>query len=409
MRLAVFVIVMLMSLFATAQNDTTTGSIRGVISEASSGESIPFCTVRILDSTHATQTDIDGLYVLRNIKPGQYDICAQMFGYVSDTIRNVAVNAGKFTQVNFHLKPLNNNDSIVIGPHPPIRPVPIIPVPIVDPVKFHKRRFAVVAGTEAILMAGSLIMLNELWYKQYPRSSFHTFNDNAEWMQMDKIGHVQTAYSTGLISSRLLYWTGMKYKRATWIGGLTGFAYLTAIEIMDGYSVGWGFSVGDMIANTSGSALFISQELIWNEQRIQPKFGFRRSGYAHYRPELLGAGYHEELLKDYNGQTYWLSVNVASFLNFDNRFPKWLNVAIGYGANGMTGGHENPVMYNSQGNEITLQRYRQYYISLDVDLRKLHVKSRFLQWVFTFVSFIKIPAPGIELSKYGVRPILFAF
>jgi hypothetical protein len=274
---------------------------------------------------------------------------------------------------------------------------------------FRRDRCLLVAGTQTALAAGSLIALNEVWYKQYPRSSFHTFNDNAEWMQMDKIGHVQTAYTTGLISYSLLHWSGVRERKAIWIGGLTGFAYLTAIEIMDGYSVGWGFSGGDMLANTAGSALFIAQQLVWHEQRIQPKFGFQRSGYAPYRPELLGDGYAEELIKDYNGQTYWLSVNVASFLNPNGRFPKWLNVAFGYGANGMTGGHENPPMYNEQGNAVTLERYRQYYLSLDIDLRKLPVKSRFLRTVFTAVSFIKIPAPGIELSKNGVRPLLFAF
>ncbi|NBN99091.1 MAG: DUF2279 domain-containing protein, partial [Flavobacteriia bacterium] len=56
-----------------------------------------------------------------------------------------------------------------------------------------------------------------------------------------------------------------------------------------------------MIANISGSALFIGQELLWKEQRIVPKFGFQRSGLAQYRPDLLGNGWHEEFLKDYNG------------------------------------------------------------------------------------------------------------
>lgn len=274
---------------------------------------------------------------------------------------------------------------------------------------FNRNRCLLVAGTQTALSVGSLIALSELWYADYPRTSFHTFNDNSEWLQMDKIGHVQTAYTTGRISYSLLNWCGVRENKAIWIGGLTGFAYQSAIEIMDGYAVEWGFSTGDMIANATGSALFISQQLAWQEQRIQPKFGFRRSGYAPYRPELLGNGYHEEILKDYNGQTYWLCVNVASFCSDETRFPQWLNIAFGYGANGMTGGHENPVMYNTQGNEITLERYRQYYLSFDIDLTKLPVKSKFLRLLFHTFSFVKIPAPGIELSKNGVRPLLFAF
>jgi hypothetical protein len=49
----------------------------------------------------------------------------------------------------------------------------------------------------------------------------------------------------------------------------------------------------------------------------------------------------EQMLKDYNGQTYWLSVNLHSFYK-GSKIPKWLNLAIGYGANGMlTGNGEN--------------------------------------------------------------------
>jgi hypothetical protein len=71
-----------------------------------------------------------------------------------------------------------------------------------------------------------------------------------------------------------------------------------------------GASSGDIIANASGTALFVSQELLWKEQRITPNFFHTR--HAQYRPNVLGA-LAEQILKDYNGQTYWLSVNLHSF------------------------------------------------------------------------------------------------
>jgi hypothetical protein len=45
--------------------------------------------------------------------------------------------------------------------------------------------------------ASSVVGLNSLWYKDYPRSNFHFFNDSKEWMQMDKFGHVFSAYQIG--------------------------------------------------------------------------------------------------------------------------------------------------------------------------------------------------------------------
>jgi hypothetical protein len=78
---------------------------------------------------------------------------------------------------------------------------------------------------------------------------------------------------------------------------------------------------------------------MWKEQRITPKFSFHTTQYAQYRPNVLGSSLAEQMLKDYNGQTYWLSVNTPS-IKAQN--PKWLNLAIGYGANGMlTGNGEN--------------------------------------------------------------------
>ena len=231
---------------------------------------------------------------------------------------------------------------------------------------FNKKRFALVTGTEAALYAGSLIGLNELWYKDYPRSAFHSFNDNQEWLQMDKIGHLTTSYYVGRVGIGLLKWSGVKRKKAIWFGGMLGFTYQSTIEVLDGYSSEWGFSWGDFAANTGGSLLCIGQELAWNEQRIVLKYSFQQSEYAKFRPNLLGKNLQENMLKDYNGQTYWLSVNPASFMNHDAKFPKWLNIAVGYGANGMTGGEFNPPYIDEDGFQIYHERYRQYYLSFDM-------------------------------------------
>jgi hypothetical protein len=270
-------------------------------------------------------------------------------------------------------------------------------------IPFNKKRIAGVAVTEAVLYGGSLIGLNELWYKHYPRTSFHFFNDNKEWLQMDKIGHVTTAYYVGRIGIDFFKWGGMDRKKAIWLGGMLGSAYQSTIEILDGYSSEWGFSPGDFAANTSGSLLVIAQELLWDEQRMVLKYGFQKSRYARYRPNVLGSNLQENLLKDYNGQTYWLSVNPASFMHSSNCFPKWLNIAVGCGADGMIGGYENPALTDGNGNTIHFERYRQFYLSLDVDLTRIKTRSVFLKVLFTTIGFIKIPAPALEFNKYGIK------
>ena len=274
---------------------------------------------------------------------------------------------------------------------------------------FHKKRLAVVVSTEAALYGGSLVGLNSLWYKDYPRSSFHFFNDNVEWLQMDKVGHLTTSYYVGRVGVGLLKWSGVERKKAIWYGGMLGSVYQSTIEILDGYSSQWGFSIGDFTANTAGSLLCIGQELAWNDQRIVLKYSFHQSEFSSYRPNLLGRNLQENLLKDYNGQTYWLSVNPASFMRTETKFPKWLNVAFGYGANGMTGGNFNPPYIDGNGNQIYFDRYRQYYLSFDVDLTRIKTRSHFLKTVFYSIGYIKIPAPALEFNKHGVKGSLLGF
>lgn len=257
-----------------------------------------------------------------------------------------------------------------------------------------KKRQNSIVIAESVLAAGALVGLNQLWYADYPQSNFHFINDNSEWLQMDKLGHSFSSYHLGRFGAEMLQWSGASKKNQLIYGAGLGFAFLTAVEVLDGYSSEWGASTGDVIANASGTALYISQELLWKEQRITPKFSFHTTQFAAYRPDVLGRSLSEQILKDYNGQTYWLSTNLYSFSK-GSKIPKWLNLAIGYGANGMVSGNtEN----NPQNSTQKVERFRQFYLSFDVDLTKIETKSHFLKTIFSVFNTIKIPAPTIEYS-----------
>jgi len=247
---------------------------------------------------------------------------------------------------------------------------------------------------ESALAVSTLLALDQLWYADYPRSKFHFINDNKDWMQMDKFGHLLSAYHIGKLGMSALNWAGASKKNQLIYGATSGFAFLTAVEILDGFSSEWGASTGDIIANASGAALLIGQELLWDEQRILFKYSFHQTSYAPQRPGTLGANFYEEMLKDYNGQTYWISANIWSF-NKQSNFPKWLNIAIGYGAEGMLYSR-----YQNQKENIPTP-FRQFYASLDIDLTKIKTKSKFLKGLFNAINFIKIPAPAIEITSNG--------
>lgn len=258
----------------------------------------------------------------------------------------------------------------------------------------NKKRLQTLVISEVAIGSGALIGLNQVWYADYPHSNFHFINDNAEWLQMDKVGHVFSSYHLGSFGANALKWTGANRKSQLIYGSTLGLAFMTTVEVFDGFSANWGASLGDVAANISGTALYVSQELLWKEQRIVPKFSFHTTPYASARPKVLGSSLQEQILKDYNGQTYWLSANIYSFTK-SSSIPKWLNVAFGYGAEGMITGNDEFV------NTIFLpesKRYRQFYLSLDVDLTKIKTKSHFVKTILTVFNAIKIPAPTFEIK-----------
>lgn len=273
-----------------------------------------------------------------------------------------------------------------------------------DTLNKHRRNAVIM--TESSLAGLTLIGLDQLWYSDFKRSKFRTINDNEEWLQMDKLGHAMASYHVGKIGAEVLDWSGVSEDDQLIYGATLGFAFLTAVEVFDGYSQEWGFSWGDMLANASGAGLYVGQELLWKDQRIVMKYSFHQTRYASLRPEKLGDGFLQEALKDYNGQTYWLSANLKSFFK-DSKIPRWLNLAVGYGADGMLTGNYNDkdqVLFPDQ------DRIRQFYLSVDVDLTRIKTRSRMLKTIFSVVNFIKIPAPALEINSKGklkLHPVHF--
>lgn len=270
------------------------------------------------------------------------------------------------------------------------------------PDHLNKKRLYGVLGGQTFTYAASLTILYQTWYKDYPQSSFHWFNDNQEWLQVDKIGHATTAAYFGKFGYETYRWAGIERKKAIWFGGSAGFIFLSVVEIFDGFSEEWGASPGDLIANTAGTALFIGQQLGWNDQRFYLKWSYHQTEYPEIAREIgidqLGKNDLESILKDYNGQTYWLSGNIKSFLPKRSKFPGWLNVAVGYGGEGMIGATSNPTSYSGEPLP-EYPRYRQYYLTLDVDLSRIKTRSHFLKFLLNGFNFVKIPFPALEFNE----------
>ena len=266
-----------------------------------------------------------------------------------------------------------------------------------DSIKLNTKRLYPVIGVTAVSYTAVMVGLSKVWYSQNTRTSFHFFNDAAEWKQMDKAGHVYSTFHESMFFAQTYQWCGIRSKPALWLGAATGFAIQSSIEIFDGYAASYGASVSDVVSNGIGSLGYVFQQLAWNETRIVPKFSFYPSTFASQRPNVLGSNMAEQIIKDYNGQTYWLAFNVNSFLKKGNKIPSWIAISIGYGAENMI------YAQDATNQQIGLNPYRKYLLALDLDLSKINTKSKIVNQIFKRLNMIHLPGPALELSKHGVE------
>ncbi|MBK6947874.1 MAG: hypothetical protein IPH16_07255 [Haliscomenobacter sp.] len=173
--------------------------------------------------------------------------------------------------------------------------------------------------------------------------------------------------------------------------------------------------------------LFLGQELLWQDQRIMVKVSHTRPNYGSAlltsstgvtrtvdeAATVLYGKFPSSFIKDYNGMTVWASVNPASFFSKKKKpfFPRWLNIAGGYGAQNVYGAYGNAIT-DQEGNVFSLQqypRYRQYYLSLDADLRRIPTRSRALRTLFTALSWVKLPAPTMEWNSLGEQKFYWLY
>lgn len=288
--------------------------------------------------------------------------------------------------------------------------IPAVSVLGQDSVSAKRQNRDVAIGSSVVYSLG-LVGLNALWYADYERSSFQSFNDNKEWLQMDKIGHAYSTYTLTNLSYEL-YRKGneAEQRRPLVYASTSAFLFLTTVEVFDGFSKEWGFSWGDFTANTAGIGIFVAQELIFEKQIMRLKYSYLNTKYSKLRPNTLGGSTLQSAFKDYNGQTYWLSFNPITMVNKDSKVPKWINLSLGYGINNQLIGDGGTFLTTLEnGEQLSFTPYRQYYLSLDVDWDNIPTNSKLLKLFLRGLNIVKLPFPTLEFaqSKIIFHPIYF--
>lgn len=271
---------------------------------------------------------------------------------------------------------------------------------------FNKNKFIWTSIGIGSAWGGSMIGLNQVWYSQINKSPWNTFDDSKNWLQMDKVGHFYAAYKINALTTELYEWSGVKPKNAVWYGVGISLGFQTTLEFLDAHTEEWGWSWSDMAGNALGSAGYLTQKLVWGEQRIIPKFSYCPTEFAAIRPNVLGGSFAESLLKDYNGQTYWLSVSPGTFFK-NSKIPKWACISIGYSAHEKLVGSE--AYYQDPITGLEYNEQREFLFSFDIDFSRIPAKRPWVRAMLKQLNYLKIPFPALMLrdGKLMARPFYF--
>ncbi len=101
------------------------------------------------------------------------------------------------------------------------------------------------------------------------------------------------------------------------------------------------------------------------------------------------------LIEDYEGMTFWLTVNPHHYFpkSWKKNYPEWLaplGIAVGYSA--------KEVASNIRGG------YNEVFIGLDIDLRKIPIgnDSGLFKFIKSEFNFLRMPIPAIRVSPSGI-------
>jgi uncharacterized protein YfiM (DUF2279 family) len=274
-------------------------------------------------------------------------------------------------------------------------------LPSADTLTHHQKRNLIIATSVTSLgYAGSMYSLYKTWYKDQASGRFHFFNDLPEWRGMDKLGHFTTSWWISHALNETQKVINLPEKSSIIRSAATSLAFMTTIEIFDGFSSGYGFSVADMGANAIGLSLFVFQELQWGEQRFLPRYSYHNSSESQLRPDLLGSNLSEKMLKNYNAQNYWLSFPVNKLSKKLESIPPFVCLSIGYGVSGLYGARDNSYLNNFDLNpNFDYTRKSHFYLSFDIDLQKIPIRGKAWKMFTSVFRWVKFPAPSMAYNK----------
>jgi len=252
---------------------------------------------------------------------------------------------------------------------------------------------AVRAGVGSAFIGGNAYLyryFKKAWWsgERAPHFFFHADWDQ-EFRDQDKFGHMFGGFHLARIGYAALREACVSDRKAIFWSAAYAAAFQLQIEIFDGRFKKYGFSYADMIANTTGQALAVMQEINPRWRVIKPTFSYHKTrALANTEAGIIQSELRPSL--DYSGQTYWFSADLNSMLPDESKkyWPSFIRLSLG---------HSVTDWINSETAQPQRGK-RRLLVSLDFDPDKLPGNAPWWRTVKRTLSYYHFPAPALELT-----------
>lgn len=217
------------------------------------------------------------------------------------------------------------------------------------------------ATRNALLIGGASLAVAvygaENWWQGGFKGGFDAqregwFGADTEFGGVDKLGHMYSNYVGVRLLTPIFEAIGNTHRTSVSLAAWSTVAIFTAVEVLDGFSYRYHFSIEDAIANVAGAALGYFAE---HNRRLDDILDFR----LFYRQSPYANGW--DPLGDYSGQRYLLVVKADAFAPLRARgVTRYLEVAVGYGAQG----------YDAAPDAV-VDRQRELYFGVSLNLSRV--------------------------------------
>ncbi len=103
--LSLCALALLMSAEVTGAGSSSSGVVKGIVVDRRTGEPLPGANVLVLGTHWGASCDLQGVFLIPKLPPGEYQLRTSMMGYAPQEVRNVVVRGGESTTVRIELQP----------------------------------------------------------------------------------------------------------------------------------------------------------------------------------------------------------------------------------------------------------------------------------------------------------------